>query len=300
MRPRGPGNPVGNIDDNINVVFPVTGTFNNELDATGTFAAPDTISDLLLWWDLSERDGNFVFSDLLRTVPITDGGLVRGVIDRSGNDSHATIDSDATRGTWNANRQNGVGALDCNSDPAGGAPRAVETDRIIPPAGVPTQVYTVVGTAKVAPADVTERHALFSMTQATGTEMRFNRTVDGSKNELTTIGVGTTDGGLTPTSGEWWMFIMVVDGASTTVEYGSKGSSSIQIDTPPPFLHDAMAVVPITFRFGAGTDGIPNIRSGWNEDIGEVVFYNKELSTSEKLTLLNYFNDKWDLTTDSI
>ena len=258
--------------------------------------APDDISDLLIWWDVSEAQ--YVWSDSLRTVQITDGELVRAVTDRSGSNSHAKVDSDGSRPTWNANTQNSLATLDCNSDPAGGAPRAIETDQIR--AGIETQPYTIVGVARQAPPDVSEREALFSMTQSVGTELRLNRIGDGSNFEMTTILGGNTSEGLQePPTGDWYMYLMTVDGASSLIEYGSKGSAAIQVDSLP-FTHDAGATVPNTFRFGAGVDGIPNIRSGWNSLIGEVLYYEKALSGAEKLTLLAYFSSKWDLATSTI
>lgn len=258
---------------------------------------PETISDLRVWWDVSEVDGNFVFSDLLRTIPITNGGLVRGVLDRSGNGIHATIWADGNRGTWLETGQNGIGSLDCDAA-GGGVPKSIETGAI----GTLSQPYTMVGCGKVAALNASERHALFSMTTSVGSEMRILRTVDSGENQITTIGGASTGDGHNwgGNTGEWWMFLMEIDGATSGVQYGSNGSPTIQ-DVAPAFNdHNAGVVVPVSLRFGAGVDGVPNIRSGWDEEIGEMQVYDRLLTGPEKNLLVRYYSLKWNLTATSL
>lgn len=259
---------------------------------------PDSISDLSVWWDVS--DPQYVFSDAARLVQITDMGLVRSVTDRSGNDVHATIEADAHRGTWLATGQNGIGTLDCQAGVGGATPKAIETDLIDPVIPL-TQPYTVVGCGKIAALHASERHALFSMTQSTGTEMRVLLTGDGAM-DLTTIGVGSSDDGhdWSANVGEWWMFMMIIDGTSSGIQYGSNASNTIQDETPAFDGHNASTIEPSTLRFGAGVDGIPNIRSGWDEEIGEIQVYNRLLTLAEKNTLVRYYNNKWNLTGTAI
>jgi hypothetical protein len=231
-------------------------------------SGPETISNLHLWWDTSETGpaAPYVFSDTARTTPITDGGFVLGVTDRSGNGRHAvTEDTDANNaGVWRETGQNSIGTLDCALNGLS-QPTSIEIDTL----DVITQIYTVVAVGKMATPDVTERHALIGMTASTGTEMRISRTGDGGANELTTIGVGTSDDGRSWSTevGEWWGFLMEINGSSSGVQYISRGSATIQDATPAFNSHDASTVAAATLRFGAGVDGIPNIRSGWNEEV---------------------------------
>lgn len=284
----------------------VTATFTNGYQiANAAFtwnitelSDPSSISDLHLWWDTSERDGNFVFSDLARTVAITNGGTVRGVIDRSGNGKHASIEAEGNAGTWAAAGQNSIGTLDCQAGVGGATPKSIETDAT----GGLTQIYTVVAVGKVPTPHASERRALISMTASTGTEMRINLSGAGGNNELTTIGVGSSDDGRAwgGETGEWWGFLMEINGSSSGVQYFSRGSATIQDAAPAFNSHNASTVVPATLRFGAGVDGIPNIRSGWDEEVGELLLYNKQLSTAEKNTLVTYLNNKWALSTNTV
>ena len=114
--------------------------------------APSDISDLQVWWDFSELDGNFVFNDTNGTVPITNGALLRRVNDRSGNGfvGRPRDLSDGHTGTWDSGVRNGNGAF--SADAIGGSPviegTAVNLENGAALFGT-TQIYTIGGVAQI-------------------------------------------------------------------------------------------------------------------------------------------------------
>jgi len=273
------------------------------VDATGILAPDDAAitGSIILWWDLSERDGTFVYSDTSYTTPITDTDVIRGVRDRSPNGNDAIQNVEPNAPVWIASGQNGIGVG--NFALRAGAPVAIEADDPFSSPAI-SQPYTIVAVAKVGSSDATERHSLMGMTTSVGTEGGISR--DGAPDNnfwrLVTIGgetnFDTVDWDLG--TGEWWVFFMFIDGASSGMMYGSADNANAVNDTPAFDDHDATTTLPDTYRFGAGVDGIPNIRSGWDSQAAETIVYNGRLSAADMKGLIAYFNHKYRLSTDSL
>ncbi len=263
------------------------------------FFAPDEIADLALWWDFSERDGNFVFNDAAGVVPITNGATLRRVNDRSGNgwtglpllsplDTHA--------GTWDASARNGQGVF--NAAIAGatpvveGTPTCIENEAAL---GGTTQIYTMCAVVEVPATRASFALEIACPTFAVGIEYGIGRgTADSGRPRFSRFfGPGSAsvtlgNPSMTSRTGEWFLWIVEVDGADGGITYNNKEST-------PPSGGAASTTEQTGYRFGAGTDTLGNIRTGFNGLMGETLVYDKQLTQNERDGLFNYMTAKWSL-----
>ena len=249
---------------------------------------PTDISNLVLWWDFSEDE--YVWANEALTTPITDGTLIRGVTDRSGNGFHGTIESDGNAPRWESGERNGLGVAD--ADIEGGSPRCLDT---IGASIELDQPYTMIGVAQLPIPDATDADVLLSHRGIDGTQFEVTTTGAGGVARLYTIvssSVGEISDGtaLGDNAGEWYMFLLMVDGDDTNLTFNKvAGSPDIEHDTNTENIQE-------TFRFGAGTDTSANIRTGWNAPMGEAIVFNKELTSDEIDGLFLQLSTKWSLT----
>ena len=260
--------------------------------------APDDISDLQVWWDFSELDGNFVFNDLAGVVPITNGALLRRVNDRSGNGwvGKPRDDSDGHAGTWDSAVRNGNGAFAAfgigQTPVVEGTAVNVENEFAM---GGTTQIYTVGGVAATPAVKAGLAQELCSMTFPTGCQFGIGRgTADSGKSRFIRFFSGTVSSSLgdvvwSALTGEWFFWLAEIDGASSSLIYNNE-------DSTPPTTHGVSTTVQTGFAVGAGLDLLANARSSWNEHIGEAFAYDKQLTTTEKEGLFNHLAAKWLLT----
>ncbi len=265
--------------------------------------APSDISDLKLWWDFSERDGNFVFNDVAGTVAITNGATLRRVNDRSGNGSTglpllSPLDTHA--GTWDASVRNGQGAF--NAAVAGAMPAVEGTptclDNGAALAGT-TQIYTMGAVVEIPATRASFALEIACPTFAEGIEYGIGRgTADSGRPRFSRFfGPGSAsvtlgDPSMTARTGEWFLWLVEVDGASSGITYNNK-------DSTPPSGGGASTTTQTGYRIGAGTDTLGNIRTGFNGLIGETFVFDKQLIQLERDGLFNYMTNKWVLT-DSV
>jgi hypothetical protein len=280
------------------------GTFGDYLSAAPSGAlAPSEVSDLLLWWDYSESDGNFLFADESRTTPITDGVEVQGVEDRSGNGHHGVRSHKGgfppgQGPTWDTNTRNGNGAgnFDMLSETSA---RSNDTgDGTIDPALNWAGGWTVLIVAEVPIANASNARVLFGHRGITGTVAGFTQSPGFTTYMETMISnsvVDNTAGAAIATSGSgaWHMHEIIV-----TPDTGLADCwlTSTDRHTPPFAGHDSNSAAQVTFRLGAGTDTLANHRNSWDGHIGEGLIYNRILTASERAGLWLYFQNKWALT----
>lgn len=263
--------------------------------------APSDISDLHVWWDFSELDGNFVFNDLAGVVPITNGALLRRVNDRSGNGriGKPRDDADGHAGTWDSGVRNGNGAF--SADAIGGSPTvegtAVNLENELGMDGT-TQIFTIGGVGEIPAVKDNHAQELCSMTFPIGCQFGVGRGIaDSGASRFIRFFAPSVSNSLGPfdwttRAGQWFLWLAEVDGASSVLTYNNANSS-------PPTTHDFSTTVQGGFSVGAGLDLLANVRSSWNAHIGEAFAFDKQLSQAEKDGLFNYLANKWTLT-DSV
>ena len=267
------------------------------------FLAPDEISDLTLWWDFSERDGNFVFNDVAGVVPITNGALLRRVNDRSGNGSTglpllSPLDTHA--GTWDASVRNGQGAF--NAAVAGAMPAVEGTPTCLENGAAlsgTTQIYTMGAVVEIPATRASFALEIACPTFPVGIEYGIGRGIadSGRPRFSRFFGPGSAsvtlgDPSMTSRTGEWFLWLVEVDGANGGITYNNK-------DSTPPSGGVASTTIQGGYRVGAGTDTLANIRTGFNGLIGETFVFDKQLIQLERDGLFNYMTNKWVLT-DSV
>ena len=260
--------------------------------------APDDISDLQVWWDFSELDGNFVFNDLAGVVPITNGALLRRVNDRSGNGFFGLPrdSSDGHSGTWDSNVRNGNGAFAAFG--IGETPvvegTAVNLENGAAMAAT-TQIYTVGGVAATPAVKDSIAQELCGMPFPEGCQFGIGRGIaDSGMSRFIrffsgTVSLSLGDVAWGTLTGDWFFWLAEIDGASGRLIYNNE-------DSDPATTHDFSTTVQTGFAVGAGLDLLANARSSWNEHIGEAFAYDKQLSVAEKLGLFNGLAAKWTLT----
>jgi hypothetical protein len=84
---------------------------------------PDQIAGLVLWWDMSDAEA--VWANEARSTPITDGTLIRGCTDLSGNGHHGEAESDGNAMRWQTGIRNGLAVADADIEAAN--PRHLNT-----------------------------------------------------------------------------------------------------------------------------------------------------------------------------
>jgi hypothetical protein len=260
--------------------------------------APDEISDLQLWWDFSELDGNFVFNDLDGVVPITNGALLRRVNDRSGNGhvGKPRDDSDGHAGAWDSGVRNGNGAFAAFG--IGETPvvegTAVNLENSSAMSGT-TQIYTIGGVAEIPALKAGLAQELCSMPFPAGCQIGIGRgTADSGKSRFQRFFSGTVNNTLGDVAwgsltGDWFLWLAEINGASSVLQYNNE-------DSDPASTHDFVATTQVGFAVGAGIDLLANARSSWNAYIGETFAYDKQLTQNEKDGLFNSLAAKWTLT----
>lgn len=286
-----------------NGVFEILSGGVASLESGTVLLAPDEISDLELWWDFSERDGNFVFNDAAGTIAITNGATLRRVNDRSGNGNTglpllSPLDTHA--GTWDASVRNGQGAF--NAAIAGAAPAVEGTPTCIENAaalGGTTQIYTMGAVVEIPATRASFALEIACPTFPVGIEYGIGRgTADSGRPRFSRFfGPGSASvtlgsPSMTTRTGEWFLWLVEVDGANGGITYNNKESTPVSGGA-------ASTTTQTGYRTGAGTDTLGNIRTGFNGLIGETFVFDKQLTQLERNGLFNYMTDKWVLT-DSV
>jgi hypothetical protein len=260
--------------------------------------APDEISDLQVWWDFSELDGNFVFNDLAGVVPITNGALLRRVTDRSGNGFFGRPRDliDAHSGTWDSGVRNGNGAFAAfgiGETPVfeGGAVNLENGSAMF---GT-TQIYTIGAVAQTPAVKLGFAQELLSMPFPTGCQIGIGRgTADSGKTRFQRFFSGTVNNTLGNVAwgtltGDWFFWLAEIDAANSRLIYNNE-------DSDPATTHNFSTTTQSGFAVGAGLDLFANARSSWNAYIGECFAYDKQLTQNEKDGLFNHLASKWTLT----
>lgn len=296
IAPGGPSHPAGFVDPGLatgsTAVTPPFdgGTFNNELNpdlGPPPLVTPDQIPNLGLWWDMS--DGAAIWADTSRTVPITNGALIRGATDKSGNSHHGLAESAGNAGEWELNVRNGQAAG--NYANLAGNPTHLNTSS--GDALAWAQPFTAIAVGQVPVADATDADVLMSHRGIDGTQFEIVTSGSGGHTRVYTIKSSSnyhiSDGVTVHIAGEWYMWVMTVDGLNGGLTY------NLEDESPPYNDHDSSTNDQQSYRFCAGTDTASGLRTGWNTYAGETVVYNRLLTTQELSDLFAYFNDKWNL-----
>jgi hypothetical protein len=111
-------------------------------------------------------DAAAVWADTGRTTPITNGTLIRGATDKSGNNHHGLAESAGNAGEWELNVRNGQAAG--NYANLAGNPTHLNTSSgdVV---GL-TQPFTAIAIAQVPVADSTDADVLMSHRGIDGTQ----------------------------------------------------------------------------------------------------------------------------------
>lgn len=246
---------------------------------------------LAFWWDFSESEGTFNYTDNPPTIAVSNGSDLKTVTDRSGN-AVTGIAPAGFVGTWDASVRNGNGAWLASETPT-----LVLIVNAAAYSGV-TQPFTVVAIAHVDDsADNGKERVLFGPTVNDGTTFGFDDEAAGADarkgflwsresspahDELDYSPVTRPD-----IEGNWYMFLLEINGASSLAEFNSDDAS---------LSHDAGVVQPATLRLGSGNSAPATPTNGWNSYIGDFFCFDKQLSASEKTDLFGWAHNKWNLT----
>lgn len=241
--------------------------------------SPITISDLYLWWDFS--DVSTLFQDTARTNPITaDGQNILGVNDKSGNGHHVDGGGGISFGgsDYKENIHNGHSVmrgprLGKNLSPDVLQPFTIAIACDSPDPGGSSTKPCVFGLFSSGAAGRVQFAHWFS-----GNNMQFR-----SDTPLFMQGGGLL--GPAVSNSTWGVFFFHVDSAGsprdtqvyhngTLINQGSSGNNRID-----------------QFQLNSSFDPNDN-NSG---DIGEVMIYDKLLTTTERANVTNYLMTKWGL-----
>jgi hypothetical protein len=258
---------------------------------------------LHLWWDFSEADGTWNYSDLSGTVPITDGDPLRFVANRAvkfpfGGGSPED-DSATYTGTWDADIRNGNGAF--NAATQAGWPWAVtlEEDGGL---GSPDAALVTFVIVAQTPTITSRKRGLMGPSQSVGNQINIGATTGLSTiqnlrfNPTPASATGTGGSSMSLRAGDWYIWWFEVSADGSNVKINDQVAMDPDLDVTPGI--DPVNVYGNSFRLGAGVQ--PNFTfpdHGWDSYIGEALFYNAELSADDKVGLFRHLNNKWSVDT---
>ena len=230
---------------------------NSFIEFPAASFSPDDISDLQAWYDFSD----------ISTITKDGSNRVSAVADKSGNDftlSQATTDD---KPLWESAEQNGLDVIDFDGD------RFMQTGAW----SAISQPNTIVGVILFPVNDSTNRKIFNGI--GSGNRAQFFKT---ATDDTWAMYAGATISGVkTGVANTWKEFytlwnttssIAEIDGASV-ISSGNVGSQTLT-----------------GLTVSAHHDGSEEY--GDNK-VGEIIIYNKNVSGTEKTSLMQYLTDKW-------
>lgn len=221
---------------------------------------PLSISDMHLWFDFS--DTSTLYQDTGGTTPITaDGQSLSRANDKSGNGYHAVADAGFTP-TYEESEQNGRSVMQGPSLHADGWTELPQPYTILLASQSPNT-----GGGSIKP---TVFGNVGSGNPRVQFQQRFNIGVQFRSNNALNMSIGNNI---------WNAYTFVVNSPNTEVYIGQ--TLDVSGDSGSGNLHNIL----LNDSFDANDSN--------NGQIGEVLVYNRALTTKERKDLINYLKNKW-------
>lgn len=250
----------------------------------GATISPSDISGLVAWYDFS--DISTLYQDSGKTTPVaSDGDPIGAAVDKSGNGNDVLQATTANKPTYKTGIQNGLAIA-----------RGDGADYLITSAAV--QVVNSSSGEWTAAAVADQTGGGTGIDGVTGTDdytnptriaqfLRFNMT----SGVIESIAFDTTPTAFADASASYaagFNTMIGLRGATSIEAYMNGGTNGSTSTTGTP---ETAADKLIVFSVRVGTS--PALTETLTGDIGEVILYNRELTSSERAQLETYLNDKW-------
>lgn len=254
-----------------------------DLAGQGSIVAPNQIPNLNLWYDASVSNAAYIQTGA--GLAPTNGQAIKSWIDKQGNGRDANQATGNRQPTWQANVQNGLGAIlfDGSND-------VLTLNPIAWALALPGQTtYTVV--KLVTSADQMHVHA----TNTGG----FTFDVSGSNWAVETAGGIAVSGQATNTS-NFVILGQIFDGTQTNANITLQNNARIKfryngVEQALTFSANANATTSPTantLNVGADDSGSNNFLHGY---IGEMMIWTRTLTATEIAQVETYLADKWGI-----